>query len=365
MKCPSRLVRFVFAIAASSIATAGEKVKEPVGFKQMAVTFDHHNTKISGRILVPKGTGPHQAVILVPGHGTRSSELKSNFGYLMPLGKYLCRRGIAVLDYDRPGTGGSDGDWRLQNLYDRADEVLAAIEFLKKRFDIDRSRIGVLGHSNGGWVAPLVASLSNDVSFVVMLAGPAVSVGDQGLYALRMSMEDKGFTDVQKREGEKMLQDYLDLIRLVLQGRRTEFSRSRDQLIQNMDACSWLGKLPYVNKGSVPTWDERNDVVNSMDSMIDYDPLPSLRKVHCPLLAVFGEADKAVNSQESVKLLEKIRSETGNDGISIKTYPLADHGIRVDGKEPLGFREFVSSWILSQQPMKTQNKKAANKSDHD
>ena len=329
----------------------------------MNVKFHHDNIRLSGRLLVPKGVGLYPAIILIPGHGTRTSKLECDFSYLLPLGKHLCQRGIAVLDYDRPGTGASDGDWRLQNLYDRADEVLAAIEFLKRRPDIDSLRIGILGHSNGGWVAPLVASLSKDVSFVVMLAGPAVSVADQGLYALRMAMENKGFTHVQKREGEKMLQAYLDLIRLALQGRRTEFSRSREQLIQQNDACLGLGNLPYISRRSIPTWEERNDVFNSMDAMIDYDPLPALRKLHCPLLAVFGEADKAVDSQESVALLERIRSELGKTRICIKTYPGADHRIRVDGREPPGFRKFVSGWILAQQPVKTQDKNSINKSD--
>src|SRR5262249_38161797 len=94
---------------------------------------------------------------------------------------FLRAQGIAVLGYDKRGVGESTGDWRQASLQDLADDAIAAVRFLKARRDIDANRIGVFGGSQGGWIAPLAATRSADIKFVISICGPAVSPSEQEL----------------------------------------------------------------------------------------------------------------------------------------------------------------------------------------
>jgi pimeloyl-ACP methyl ester carboxylesterase len=314
------------------------------------VTFRHDETLLRGAVYNPPNNNRCPIVLLVPGHGLRTNSLDAHgsFDYLLPLiGYHLVQHGIAVFQYSRPGTGGSSGDWRFQTLYDRADEVLAAIQCLRTNPALSPTHIGVLGHSNGGWVAPLAATLSEDIQFIVTVAGPGISLGAQALSAFRKALWQKSVSATYYAELMSYAHTTLTLYRLLVQGKRTEFQILKDSLKRERPLHpEWLQEFSFT----LPTWKERGDILRSMDGLVDYDAVSPLRQLRCPALAIFGENDSAFDSLESAAIFAQAFREGGNTDTSIQILPGAGHRMQIrqeDGNmqtEP-SFQPLVSTWI--------------------
>lgn len=326
---------------------------EATSFKYtQEVTFRHGETSLRG-VVHSLDYNPCPIVILVPGHGLRTNSLDAHgsFDYLVPLiGYHLVQQGIAVFQYSRPGTGGSTGDWRFQTLYDRADEVVAAIEFLRTSLSFAPTHIGVLGHSNGGWVAPLAATLSEHIQFLVTVAAPGISLGAQALSAFRQVLWQKGVSMTHYVELMSYAHTILTLYRLMVQGKCTEFQVLKDSLTRERPLQpEWLHEFSFA----LPTWEERSDILRSMDSLVDYDAVTPLRRIRCPALAIFGEQDSAFDALESAAIFAQAFREGGNTNTSIQILAGANHRMQIrqeDGNlqtEP-SFQTLVSTWIAKQ-----------------
>ena len=148
------MLRPTILIALLSVTVGCSHRREEVTFRNGAVS-------LAGTLTLPSGIKPHPAVVFIHGSGPDSRE---NYSFYAEL---FARHGIATLIYDKRGVGASTGDWRRVHFRDLAEDALAGVRLLRSHKDIDASRIGLWGGSNGGWVAPLAASLSNDVAFVI------------------------------------------------------------------------------------------------------------------------------------------------------------------------------------------------------
>src|SRR5262249_47432128 len=154
------------------------------------VRFARGADRLAGTLLAPAGPGPHPAIVMLQGSG---GEDRTNSGYFGAIRDRLVEVGLAVLWYDRPGVGGSSGDWRALSLSERAEEALAAVGAAAADRRVDGSRVGLYGHSQGGWVAPLAAALSERVAFVVAVSGPGVTPAEQGLHAVATGLREEGW----------------------------------------------------------------------------------------------------------------------------------------------------------------------------
>lgn len=132
--------------------------------------------KLAGMLTLPRSEGPFPAVILITGSGqqNRNEEIAGHRPFLV-LSDYLTRQGIAVLRVDDRGIGGSTGNVSQATTEDFAGDVLTGVEYLKNRKEIDPSRIGLIGHSEGGLIAPMVAVKSPDIAFIVLMAGQGIT----------------------------------------------------------------------------------------------------------------------------------------------------------------------------------------------
>ena len=160
----------VHEVAYSYVPSEGLKtLQSAAASKPDAISF-------AGRLTVPPGDGPHPAVVLVSGSGpdTRDAPIMGHRLFLV-LSDYLTRQGFAVLSYDERGCGKSTGDFGGATLADLAMDVRAGVAFLRGRTEVDQERVGLIGHSEGGMVAPMVATGPDaaSIKFVVSLAGPA------------------------------------------------------------------------------------------------------------------------------------------------------------------------------------------------
>src|SRR2546428_2002560 len=152
---------------------------KPPTFKQEEVSFGNGDVTLSGTLLLPLTKGPHPAVVFLHGSGAEGREA-SRF-----LAEYFTSRGFATLISDKRGVGKSTGDWHRSDFGDLAEDAIAGIRFMQQRKEIDATRIGIYGHSQGGMIAPLVASRTNDVAFLISGVGHAVPLYQGEINSIR------------------------------------------------------------------------------------------------------------------------------------------------------------------------------------
>ena len=250
-------------------------------YKREEVSFRNGRISLEGVLFAPSGKGVHPAIVLI--HGTGPGDRNT----VLPLVHFLVRHGIALLGYDKRGVGGSTGDWRTVSLEDLAGDALAAVKFLQSRKEIDLKRIGVLGASQGGWVAPLAASQSSDIGFVISVSGAGMSPAEVALERLARSLQAKGFPDHEVQEA------------LALRKLLGEVARGK---------LGWEDIQASVEKSRNTKWFQYVPVPPSADSRLfehwrrlpfDYDPGPVIAKLQVPVLALFGGLDHTVHPDKN------------------------------------------------------------------
>ena len=170
-----------------------QEPKAPFDYEIENVEFRNNLDSISlaGTLTYPKTKSDFPAVILISGSGPqdRNSELMNHKPFLV-IADYLTKRGIAVLRIDDRGTGKSEGNYNETGLNGFVNDTKSAFEFLKTRKEINHSKIGLIGHSLGGVIAPIIASDNEDISFIVLLAGSGLR-GDKLMLLQKKLMEQK------------------------------------------------------------------------------------------------------------------------------------------------------------------------------
>jgi pimeloyl-ACP methyl ester carboxylesterase len=174
------------------------------------VSFRHGNDALSGSFYRPPSAGPHPAIVMILG----SDRHDRDYGGVGPaLGRHFARAGVACLAWDKPGVGKSSGDYNNQTFRDRADEALAAIRFLRGRKEIRPDRIGLWGHSQGGMVAPLAASLSDQVAFLIEVSGWQGPVWKQDAVRVEAELRAAGFPEADVEQAVAFARLRMEMIR--------------------------------------------------------------------------------------------------------------------------------------------------------
>ncbi|MFC5582144.1 alpha/beta hydrolase family protein [Rhodanobacter terrae] len=247
---------------------------------------------LAGTLSVPSGKGPFPAVVLVSGtgHNTRDETVWNHQVFLV-LADALNRAGVAVLRYDKRGVGGSSGDYDAATTADFASDADAAVAWLRRQPGIDANRIGVLGHSEGGVIAPMVADRDPNVAFVVTIAGPAIR-GDR-LFVLQSAMTAKAYGAPDEYIARRKLFDQR-LYDAIIAAPSAQAARKR------ADALVAQG----IKDKTVDPNEAKNlatDVTSSWERyFLAYDPAPALRKLTVPILALNGSLDLQVPAQDDL-----------------------------------------------------------------
>ena len=299
----------------------------PYPYDTVAVAFDNPKAagvRLAGTLTLPRGAGPFPCALLITGSGPEDRD-EAVFGHrpFRVIADHLTRKGIAVLRVDDRGVGGSTGSFAKATSDDFAGDVTAGIDFLSSRKEIDRGRIGLIGHSEGGLIAPLVAVRSPAVSFIVLLAGPGIP-GDSTLIlqsaALRRSI-GVGEQDIaRERAASRLLYAAFkrgDSLAIVTAGRA---------LVRLQ-----LEGLPVAQRRAAGDPDSLTDrVVRSlftpwMKFFVSYDPRPTLERVRCPVLALNGSKDLQVLPRENLDAIERALRTGGNRDVTIRELPGLNH----------------------------------------
>jgi pimeloyl-ACP methyl ester carboxylesterase len=300
---------------------------KPFSYYSEDVTFSNiqANIVLSGTLTLPKKEGNFPVVILISGTGpqNRDEEILGHKPFLV-ISDFLTKNGIGVLRYDDRGVGQSQGDFKVANSADFATDVESAIAYLKTRKEINKKKIGLVGHSEGGLIAPMVASKSKDVAFIVLLAGTGIQ-GDQ-LLLMQQKLIGKtlGLSNEDLRKTEMANRKAFDIVNK---------SKSLEQL--NIDLTTYIQQTLKENPNAARPQGMTDDdfvtlQVNQITNpwmlyFIKYNPAPTLQKVKCPVLAINGEKDLQVPPKENLTAIKNAITKGGNSHVKIIEFPNLNH----------------------------------------
>ena len=275
------------------------------------------NIALAGTFTFPKNGTKFPAVILISGSGpqNRDEEILGHKPFLV-LSDHLTRNGIAVLRYDDRGTSESKGDFKSSTTIDFASDVESAIEYLKSRQEIDWQKIGLIGHSEGGMIAPIVAGKSRDIKFIVLLAAPGIP-GDQ-LLLLQQQLIGKasGASEEQLKKTISVNKPAFDIVK---KATNTEILKSdlRTYMHQTLKDNRIPNKSSDLKEENFINLQVEQLSSPWMQYFIKYDPAKYLEKVRCPVLAINGSKDLQVPSKINLQAIKEALKTGGNDKVSI------------------------------------------------
>jgi len=310
-------MEFPFKLERSSAEEAGPKrpqtPRPPFPYDAVEVAFENPEAEgvtLAGTLTIPEGEGPFPAVVTATGSGPqdRDETLMGHKPFAV-IADFLARRGVATLRVDDRGVGESTGDFQAATTDDFASDARAAVRFLTDRGEIDADRIGILGHSEGGLVAPMAAVASEDVAFVILLAGTAVDGGEilvsqQGAITRGMGAPEEAVATV--RENMRAMVDAL---------RAGDDSEAIEALTRVLAA---------QNPGAGP--EQVDQIVESqrglflspwMKRFVELDPASFLTRIDVPVLALFGERDVQVLPELNTGPLEAALASAPTDDVTI------------------------------------------------
>ncbi len=301
--------------------------KEPYPYKSENVTYQNEEAGItlSGTLTLPQGTGPFPAVLLITGSGAQDRD-ESIFEHkpFLVLADYLTRRGIAVLRCDDRGVGGTTGSLSDSTTADLAQDALAGVKFLSKRQEIDPLAIGLIGHSEGGIIAPLAASQSKDIAFIVLLAGTGLT-GEEILYMQsELIMRAMGISEEKTRES---LRDQERIYSVLKQDMDVEEMEQELRRLHEEDMAK-LSEEERKEEGVTEAGLEAQlkQVLSPwFRYFLTYDPRPALQQVKCPVLALNGEKDLQVPPRQNLAEIAKALERGGNRDVTIQELPGLNH----------------------------------------
>ena len=317
----------------------------PFGTTPFEFTSGDHILR--GFIDAPASTGRHPAILLL--HGSGSTDVmhddRADNGYYKALRNAFRSAGLATVIWDKAGNGCSEGGYPHGTpIRVRATETLAAIEALKARDDIDPQRIGLWGISQGGWVAPMAAVRSKDVSFLILVSSPGRDPVSQLEYQALNAMRAAGVGQAEVDSAAATLRRALAIMRAG--GSPEEFSTCVEPL-QKYPVLRELGITTGTPEG-YRAWQSSTDFV--------YRPDTALSELQQPVLAIFGDQDTLVDWRESAAIYRESLKRARNRDLTIKVFRRADHNlfrVAADGKEnassgsPLvaGYLEAMLVWL--------------------
>jgi len=200
IRIPAVAVLALTLAASAASATPGTVSFTASGERDL--TFRNGDVELSGTLLVPSGTGPFPAVVFLPGSGPH---VRAGF---KPYADEFAKLGVASLFYDKRGSGESKGSWVTSSLDDLANDAVAAVTLLKGMKEIDSTRIGFWGVSQGGWVAPLAASKMGNAAFLIVVSGGGVTPRESEMFAYRQHFKRMGLSPADTTKAVAILDEY-------------------------------------------------------------------------------------------------------------------------------------------------------------
>lgn len=334
-------------------------------YRQEEVTFRNESADVTlaGTLTLPPAAAPDQIVVLVSGSGpqNRNEELAiMNHRPFLVLSDYLTRQGIGVLRYDDRGVGESTGEFSEGTTYDFAQDAKAAVAYLRGREDLAGTQLGIVGHSEGGMIAPIVADEDPELDFIVLLAGPGTKLDQLLISQTQLMAAAGGASEKDLKEAKRDLKRYTKMIR-----KNPDLSSEALEAKILADMQEQLAQAPDSVKAKVDDIDAfvaqqaKTFAAPWFRYFIEFAPAPYLRRVDVPVLAVNGALDLQVPSQDNLQAIEKALRRGGNPDYTIHEFPGLNHLFQTATTGSMteyatieetfneAAMQFVADWILA------------------
>lgn len=294
------------------------------------LSFPWEGLHLAGTLYLPDSPGRHPAVLMMQGSGPTD---RDNDGYFSPLRDVFIATGVAVYSFDKPGVGESTGDWRDHALEDRARQSTAALGAMAGHPELDAEKLGVWGHSQGGWLVQMLASRRPDLSFAICNSGPTIGIEEQDLYGCAHTMRAGGHP---QDEVERALA-FIGALHAEANG-GAEYADVERRLLTAARGQPWYG---YLTVDDESEWKFLRKVVTER-----YDPVEALCRIHSPYLAVYGGLDLLVPAWESARVSGDALVVAGNEDATIVIFPRGNHRIQEPdtGRLASGYLDLVTGW---------------------
>jgi fermentation-respiration switch protein FrsA (DUF1100 family) len=304
-----------------------QEPKKPYPYVEEEVSYENEEAgiKLAGTLTFPHSEGPFPAVILITGSGGQDrNETVCGHRPFLVLADYLTRKGIAVLRVDDRGVGGSTGNLLEVTSEDFAGDVLVGVKYLKGRKEVNPKKIGLIGHSEGGIIAPIAAVRSSDVAFIVLMAGTGLT-GEEIIYLQSdLILKTVGASDkvlaMQRTSSEQIFE--------ILKHEKD--NTAAEKKIRKI-MTDILGKLSKEEKDALGASEATIEIQLKMllsrwcRFFLTYDPKTALMKVKCPVLAINGQLDLQVPPKENLSAIKEALRTGGNTNYTIQELPKHNH----------------------------------------
>ncbi|HLJ91260.1 MAG TPA: alpha/beta fold hydrolase [Candidatus Angelobacter sp.] len=338
-----------------------QEPKKPYPYREEDVAYDNQagGDRLAATLTVPNGKGPFPAVVLITGSGPQDRD-ESLLGHkpFLVLADYLTRKGIAVLRADDRGVAKSTGNFSAATTADFATDTEAGVAYLKTRPEINPRQIGLIGHSEGGIIAPMVAARNHDVAFIVMMAGSAVP-GDEILVTQATLLAEAGGKS--HEAALKVGAEERDVLNVLKQAQ--DDASLKNALHDKLAAEMPEEKIKVAIAQLMSPW---------FRYFLAYDPAPALGKVACPVLALNGERDLQVPPKQNLPVIRKALEAGGNKSFEVDELPALNHLFQTattgspeeystieETIAPVAL-EKISEWILKEQQSALQQPAISN-----
>ncbi len=314
----------------------GEKAdlaKKTKYYTEKELRIDCGTYKIAGSLLKPKSSEPVPAVVMVHGSGPQDREP------FRELADYFARSGIAAFIYDKRGVGQSSGCWRDAGIAELSSDVTKIVQHLRALPEIDADHVGLYGASQGGWVLPYTAARNEDIAFLIIVSGPAMTPVEQDVYRIKTYLQMNRYPEEKIKKVTATLNTLYDHIENGKSIEKLELQLSR--LEENKEYDFLVAKVRRSLK---------SEFLKNFE--LDYDPIPDFKKIHIPVLAIWGEKDRIVAPRESYRKIRQALAGGANKDFSLYVFPQANHMIRITkngGEQEWRFNRTYADGYLSLQ----------------
>ena len=309
------------------------EAKKPT-FTEEEVIFRNGDVTLSGTLLLPLTKGPHPAIVFLHGSGAEGRQATRFFA------EYFTDRGMATLISDKRGVGKSTGDWHRSDFGDLADDAIAGIRFLQQRKEIDATKIGIYGHSQGGMIAPLVASRIKDVAFVISSAGHALPLYEGEINSITNQVRARGISGNDLAEATDFIKMWHNV------ARTGEGWEQFDAAMEKARATNWFRAIRVPPKDDW-TW-------AFFKRIYDYNAADYWAKVTVAVFVMYGEKDLFTPVSQSISNIDQALKKAGNKDYTIIVFPRASHTLDIepDAGQPFewrrmapGFPDLLMAWL--------------------
>lgn len=303
----------------------------PYGEEEVMFANSAAGIRLAGTLTLPKGAGPHPAVVLISGSGPQDRD-EGTVGHrpFLVLADHLTRRGIAVLRYDDRGIGRSEGAFPTATHEDFVEDALAAVTWLAAREEIDLKRVGLVGHSEGGIVAPLAAVKSpKGIAFIVLLAGPGVPMDELLMRQTRELHRVAGVDEVMIARSAASQKEMYRILRE--NPEKVLLEKGLREAIERYIAGTEAARLAPGEREAMIGAQIQAVTTPWFRKLLVYDPRPTLREVKCPVLAINGGMDLQVAARENLAGIRGALAEGGNRDVTAIELPGLNHLFQICG----------------------------------